>query len=230
MKVWLQMGAGAVLAGLLLASGSQAGTSDVYRLQTVIRGVTQWDLNNNPGTPRAATVQIRDVDLINLGLGQPLTNHVPANAHLALVTQCASDDMRIIVYDGTRNLMTIGKLQTVSVVENLPGKPQTRNVIATLTFTNLTNAVTFATANGSVSNCLAGGEIFRSRLHPLRLGALPDQLPREHPRRVRRLVFLYQHDCHQHRGYHGHQHDHEHLLCRLKLHGQCREHGADRGR
>ena len=158
MKAWLYLGAGVFAAGFLLAApSSQAGTSDVYRLQTVIRGVTQWDLNNNPCTPRAANVQIRDVDLINLGLGQPLTNPVPANEHLALVTQCASDDMRIIVYDGTNNLVTIGRLQRISKVDNLPGKLNTRNVIAELTFTNLTNAVTFATANGSVSNCLAGG-------------------------------------------------------------------------
>ena len=146
-------GACRFIVGFRVAGGHE-------RRVSVIRGVTQWDLNNNPGTPRTANVQIRDVDLINLGLGQPLTNKVPANEHLALVTQCASDDMRIIVYDGTSNLMTIGKLQAVSVVENLPGKPQTRNVISTLTFTNLTAGLPFATSNGSVSNCLAGGTFF----------------------------------------------------------------------
>ncbi len=157
MKAWLQLGVVTVAAGWLLAVQSPAVTSDVYQLHTLIRGVTQWDLNNDPGTPRAANVQIRDVDLINLGLGQPLTNTVPSHWRLGLVPQRASYDMRIIVYDGTNNLVTIGRLKTLSAGESLRSKC---NVISELTFTNLTNAVTFATANGSVSNCLAGGRFF----------------------------------------------------------------------
>ena len=98
MKVWFQLGAVMLVAGILLAASSQAGTSDVYRLQTTIKGVTQWDLHNDPGIPRAQAVQIRDVDLINLGLGRPLATPVPANEKLGLVTQvttptCASSCM-----------------------------------------------------------------------------------------------------------------------------------------
>ena len=153
MKVWLKLGAVTVVAVWLLVGNSPAGTSDVYRLQTLIKGETQWDLNNNPGTPRTAKIQIRDVDLINLGLGQPLTTPVPTHEHLALVTQCANNDMRIIVYDDTMqsNLVTIGRFQTVSAIESLRGTRYTRNVISELTFN-------FATTN--VSNELAGGIFF----------------------------------------------------------------------
>ena len=166
MKAWLKLGAVALAAGWLLAAKSEAGTSDVYRLQTLMKGVTQWDLRSNPGIPRTAAVQIRDVDLINLGLGQPLTNKVPATEHLALVTQCESNDMRIIVYDTTtsRNLVTIGNLQTVSVIDSRRGNRYTRNVISALTFTNLIAELTFTNlvnvSAGAVSNGLAGGTFY----------------------------------------------------------------------
>ena len=153
MKAWFKFGVVILAAGLLLTAKSGAGTSDVFRLQTTIKGVTQWDLNQNPGTPRAHAVQIRDVDLINLGLGQPLNTAVPATEHLALVTQCASNDMRIIVYDTStsNNLATIGSLQTVNVIENLRGNRYTRNIIS---------ALTFNFANSNASNELTGGIFF----------------------------------------------------------------------
>ena len=154
MKSLVQLGAVTLVAGLLLAARSEAGTSEVFRLQTAIKGVTQWDLKNDPGVPRAAAVQLRDVDLINLGRGRPLTDKVPSHEHLALVTQCASNDMRIIVYDDSTqsNLVTIGNLQAVSVVESLKNKRYTRNIISELTFN-------FASA---ASNGLAGGMFFAS--------------------------------------------------------------------
>jgi len=153
MKAWLKFGAVTLVAGLLLAAKSNAGTSDVFRLQTTIKGVTQWDLNHNPGIPRIQAVEIRDVDLINLGRGRPLTTTVPANEHLALVTQCGNTDMRIIVYDkaAQSNLVTIGNLQTVSVIESLKNRRYTRNVISELTFN-------FASTNPT--NELAGGMFF----------------------------------------------------------------------
>jgi len=160
MKAWLQLGAVTVVAGLLLAAKSRAGTSDVYRLQTLINGVTQWtDIGapwydrNNPGAPRAIAVQLSEVKLINLGLGQPLTNAVPPNKRLGLVTQCASNDMRIIVYDSTTqsNLVTIGNMRAVSVIESLKNRHYTRNVISELTFT-------FTSSNPT--NELAGGMFF----------------------------------------------------------------------
>ena len=153
MKAWLQLGVVTLVVGGLLATKSVAGTSDVFRLQTTIKGVTQWDYQQNPGTPRTAKVEIRDVDLINLGRGRPLSTTVPANERLALVTKCESNDMRIIVYDEATqsNLVTIGNLQTVSVIENLKGVHYTRNVISELSFT-------FASSN--VSNELAGGLFF----------------------------------------------------------------------
>ena len=42
--------------------------------------------------------------------------------------------MRIIVYDGTTNLGTLGNLKTVSVVESLRGRRYTRNVISEVMF------------------------------------------------------------------------------------------------
>ena len=143
----------ALVASGLLATSTTAGTSDVYRIQTVIHGATQWDLNSNPGTPRAQASQLRTVDLINLGRGRSLTNLVPPNEHLALVTQCANNDMRIIVYDKNThsNLATLGNLQTVSVIESLRGKRYTRNVSSELT-------LNFAKSNAS--NELTGGIFF----------------------------------------------------------------------
>ena len=136
MKVWLRIGLVGLAAGLLPVGSARAGTSDVFQLQTVIHGVPQWDKNNDPGVPLIWPVEIRDVDLINLGLGRPLTTAVPNNEKLGLVTQCVSNDMRIIVYDtaAQSNLVTLGDLQAVSVVEGLRGHRLTRNVVAELTF------------------------------------------------------------------------------------------------
>ena len=152
MKSWLQLSSVTLIAGWLLATASTAGTSDVLRLQAVITGVTQWDLNNNPNIPRAQSIQIHDVDLINLGLGQALTNKIKAHEYLALVTQCASNDMRIIVYNSATqsNLVTIGKLQAVSVIESPRSSRYTRNVISALTFNFAANP----------TNALAGGMCF----------------------------------------------------------------------
>jgi len=122
MKVWLQLGAVTVVAGWLLAAHSTAGTSEVFQLQTTIKGV--WNTN---GAPAKVTAE----QLIKLALG---VNTVPANWRLGLVTQCASNDMRIIVYDGTTNLWTLGNLKTVSVVESLRGRRYTRNVISAVMF------------------------------------------------------------------------------------------------
>ena len=146
MKSWLQWGVGAVLAGWLLAAQSTAGTSDVFRLQTLIKGT-----KNNPGAP-ATVIQLTDAQLISLA-GQPLNNSI----YLALVTQCANNDLRIIVYDQAtqRNLLTIGNLQTVSVVENLRGTRYTRNVISELTFTATNGAAELFT--GGI--CYAAGSI-----------------------------------------------------------------------
>ena len=146
MKSWLQWGVGAVLAGWLLAAQSTAGTSDVFRLQTLIKGT-----KNNPGAP-ATVIQFTDAQLISLA-GQPLNNSI----YLALVTQCANNDLRIIVYDQAtqRNLLTIGNLQTVSVVENLRGTRYTRNVISELTFTATNGAAELFT--GGI--CYAAGSI-----------------------------------------------------------------------
>ena len=158
MKAWLQLSAVTMVAGWLLAATAEAGSSDVYRLQTTIKGVTQWDLNNNPGTPRAQAVQIREVDLINLGRGRSLTNPVPSNEHLALVTQCGNNNLRIIVYDKTTqsNLATIATLQAVSAIDNLKGKRNTRNLISEVTFnfakTNATNEL-----SGGI--CFAAGSL-----------------------------------------------------------------------
>ena len=152
MKAWLRIGLGILAAGLLSVGPVDAGTSDVYRLQTLIKGVTQWDYQDDPGAPRAQTVKITDQQLINLGRGRPMITVVPEHERLALVTQCANNNMRIIVYnDETHsNLVTLGNLQAVSVVESLKGKRFTRNVISELEFT-------FA---GSTSNGLAGGLFF----------------------------------------------------------------------
>ena len=151
MKSWFQWGVGAVLAGWLLAAQSTAGTSDVFRLQTLIKGT-----KNNPGAP-ATTLTITDTQLINLSLGLPVNNSAPADVRLGLVTHCASNDLRIIVYNQATqsNLVTIGNLQTVSVVESLRGTRYTRNVISELTLT-VTNGTAELFTGGI---CYAAGSI-----------------------------------------------------------------------
>ena len=151
MKSWLQWGVGAVLAGWLLAAQSPAATSDVFRLQTLIKGT-----KNNPGAP-ATTLTITETQLSNLSLGLPVDNPAPANVRLGLVTRCANNDLRIIVYNQATqsNLVTIGNLQTVSVVENRRGTRYTRNVISELTFTVPTGAAELFT--GGI--CYAAGSI-----------------------------------------------------------------------
>ncbi|MGD0650305.1 MAG: hypothetical protein ABSA97_04055 [Verrucomicrobiia bacterium] len=150
MKSWLRMVVVVLGVGLVVAVESGGGTSDVFQLHTLIQGVVEFGglASNSVIRP----VQIRDVDLINLGLGSPLGTPVPPNERLALVNECPSNDMRIIIYDTSTssNLMTIGYMQTLSAIEGLRRKTLTRNVISDLTFVFAQN----------VSNGLAGGSFF----------------------------------------------------------------------
>jgi hypothetical protein len=154
MKRWLR--AALLVVGVPVVCGpgtpSHGGTSDVYHLQTNIRGVIEFGgLTTNSAIH---PVEIREVDLINLGLGMPLTTPVPKNERLALASQCQSSDLRIIIYDTSTssNLQTIGYLNTFSVIEGQRNNRITRNVVAELTYIFSQN----------VSNGLAGGRFFVS--------------------------------------------------------------------
>lgn len=151
MKSWLRGVCVAAGLGLVLAGGLEAGTSDVFELNTSISGVTQWSVLTNPVIQK---VVIKQEDLINLGLGQPLGSVVLPNQQLALVTTCSSNDMRIIVYDTltSSNLATIGQMQAVSVISQIKRRQRTQNVISEVT-------MNFAQ---TATNGLAGGILFAS--------------------------------------------------------------------
>jgi hypothetical protein len=150
MKLWLRMVVVVLGVGLVVAVESGGGTSDVFQLHTFIQGVISY--GGFSTNPVIHPVQIRDVDLINLGLGSPLSNSVPPNERLAIVNECYSNDMRIIIYDMSTesNLATIGYMQTLSAIEGLRRNTLTRNVISQLTFV----------FTESASNGLAGGSFF----------------------------------------------------------------------
>jgi len=150
MKSWLRTAVAALGAGLVVAVESGGGTSDVFQLRTAIQGVISY--GGFSTNPVIHPVQIQEVDLINLGLGSPLGTPVPPNEQLALVNECGSNDMRIIIYDTSTasNLETIGYMQTLSDIDGVRGNTLTRNLISDLTFVFVQN----------VSNGLAGGSFF----------------------------------------------------------------------
>ena len=93
MKSWLRMVVMVFGVGLVLAVESWGGTSDVFQLHTFIQGVISY--GGFSTNPVIHSVQIRDVDLINLGLGSPLgtrfrrTNDWRSSTN-ATATTCAS--------------------------------------------------------------------------------------------------------------------------------------------
>jgi hypothetical protein len=149
MKSWQRICGLVAVVGCVLAIESGAGTSDVFVANVLLNGVTQWYALTNPIIQE---VQLNVPDLINLGLGQPLTAVIPHNQQLGLVKACGSNDMRLIVYDTdtSSNLATIGNMPNISTIYQVRRRQHTQNMISELT-------LNFAP---SVTNGLAGGVMF----------------------------------------------------------------------
>jgi len=113
------MGMLCVGIGLRLVGVALAGTSDVFRVKSLIKGVIQYGVTNNNSILK---IQIDQDNLINLALGNDMAAKVPKNEELALATDCTVD-MKIIVYDTTTssNLATIAQLVVVDEVSE-PGQ------------------------------------------------------------------------------------------------------------
>ena len=127
--------------GLWLVGIALAGTSDVFRVKTLIQGKIE-------NTLAIQKVKITRDDLINLARDRNLGTAVPTNEVLALASQCdTNDDMKIIVFDTltSSNLATIGQLDTVSEIFALNRKERI------VQFT--------VPGTGGISNALTGGTL-----------------------------------------------------------------------
>ncbi len=105
-----------LLIGLMLPLAplpAPAGTSDVFRVQTTLRGVVQIGTVTNGAI---AKVIVSTDDLINLAQRRALGTPVPKNELLALTSDCATNNQRLIVFDTATasNLVTIGNLSNLT--------------------------------------------------------------------------------------------------------------------
>ncbi len=149
----------AALAAVGIASATvktYGGTSEVIEVSTTINGTTQWASFTNAAI---AKVIIKEVDLINLGIGNSLETPVPKNLKLALAAECPGDDMRLIVWDTDTgsNLATIADMPAVSVIRGVKHKAHSRDIVSQMNFhfaSTATNGLFggFAFAQGTIQD------------------------------------------------------------------------------
>ena len=138
---------------MLLPITLGAGTSDVFRVQTTLNGSIQFGAGINK-------VKIRTDDLINLAQSRTLGTPVPNNEILALVSNCPSNDFRLIVFDTdtSSNIVTIGTLTNL-----VTALSTTRRRIETMTLLTV-HDISTADSNGIVSG-ITGGSFYYSGRH-----------------------------------------------------------------
>jgi hypothetical protein len=109
---WRGMWAVVLTTGILPVA-TRAGTSDVFRLQTTLRGVIQLGTISNGVTSK---VIVTTDDLINLAQRRPLGTPVPKTEWLALTSDCPANNQRLIVFDAASasNLVTVGTLSNLT--------------------------------------------------------------------------------------------------------------------
>jgi hypothetical protein len=136
------------LCAFVWASFSLAGTSDVFRLQTTINGVIQRGTSSNGIINK---VIITSDDLVNLALARRLGTAVPQNEILALINDCATNNMRLVVFDtaGASNLITIG------IFSNLTTAAYTRRH-----YEETITQVTVADISEGHTNGITGGSFY----------------------------------------------------------------------
>jgi len=161
MRTWWMVVIG--LGFAVFVNEVQAGTSDVYRLDAIFKGVIQAGLTNI--SPTAQKVQVDTDDLINLGTGRPLGTKVPANEILGLAHDCAFIELRMIVYDTdtSANLATLALIKPDLRVFSLKKDKVTQYSISDvqmLPTENPTNGITggqlklTATSTTDTNNCV----------------------------------------------------------------------------
>jgi len=147
MKSWLAV-ISVVVGFQLGATSGRAGVSDVYKASFTLQGVVQSGTTNDPVISK---VQVITADLINLGLGRALGTPINQNEILALASDCASNELRMIIYDlnSGGNLATIGSVHPVLEVRGFKKRKLTRDI---------TGDLQILPTSGGVSG-LAGGSL-----------------------------------------------------------------------
>lgn len=144
MKSWLL-----IVIGLQIGIGfARAGTSDVYQTTALFQGVIQ---TGTAVLPAISKVQVNTADLINFALGRPLRTPVDRADVLAIASDCANDQLRVIVYntDSGENRVTIGNVTTILSLEGFQKRKYTRNLIGNLSIL----------PTGDGTNGLTGGDL-----------------------------------------------------------------------
>lgn len=111
MKRAYWLGAAVAIAmgvSILCGTDADASTYDVLKVKITLVGVTQDDEN---GVPVISNVKVSTRKIINFARGRNPSSPVPANEVLAVAVECASVEMKLIVYDlnTSSNLVTIAK-------------------------------------------------------------------------------------------------------------------------
>ncbi|MCG3149704.1 MAG: hypothetical protein PCFJNLEI_03169 [Verrucomicrobiae bacterium] len=147
MKSWLAVSAG-LMVGLMATTTGRAATSAVFRVNVTLQGVVQSGVVSNPISSR---VQVSSSDFINFAFGRPLGSLINPNEALALASDCAAPNLRLIVYDlnSGENLVTVANIQSLLEVENLKNGDRSRTLIADL----------IILPTGDATNGLTGGEL-----------------------------------------------------------------------
>ncbi len=127
MKMLCRMAVGMVAIGMGVFSAGVGSASDVYRIETTLRGSIQEGSFSN-GVIRK--VKIETDDFINLALHRPLGTTVPKQEVLAIASDCVTNHLRLIVYDKdtSSNLVTVGVMDTLRAIFS-----QRKNLVETIT-------------------------------------------------------------------------------------------------
>lgn len=101
-----------VLMGLVCFGGRSTATPsyDVFEVTLTMQANYGDEVN---GVPRIGTVRVGNRELINLALGQPLTNAVPTNRVLAILTRCDGPYLELVVYDKTASNVVVSVAEPV---------------------------------------------------------------------------------------------------------------------
>ena len=133
----------------LVPVSTRGDTSEVFRVDTTLQGVTQSGPVSNSVIEK---VKIESEDLVNLAQGRTLGTPVPKHEILAFANNCLVN-LRLIVYDTdtSSNLVTIG--QAVDLSTAFSSKKKYEETIHSFSINN-------TTPGGAGSNGIVGGSFY----------------------------------------------------------------------
>ncbi len=139
---------GLAITAVVIPVVASAITSDVFRVEMTIRGVIQ----RGALIPK---VMITSDDLINLAQHRVLGADVPNNEMLALVNNCDTNLLRLIIFDTatSSNLVTIGSFSDLRTVSST--RKHEERTIAQLSIPDISGVATNGATNG-----ITGGSLY----------------------------------------------------------------------